>query len=321
MYKDIQVLQYDANWPKIFLAEATLIKKELKDNLFDIEHIGSTSIPGMVAKKDIDILCIVSNLSIAPNLELLGYRSKGEYNIPLRQYFSKNTDISKINLHVVEPGHGFIGLNLFFRNYLRKHEDAKTSYSQLKENLLSNPKSYEIAANQFTFYNLGKNSFIKSILAKAGWDGITMNLCTHTEEWAIIQHFRNKYFFIPQKIEDPYKWTFNHSNHKHLVLYLGSEIIGYVHLELLQDLKAAIRIMVIDEAKRNNNYGSHFLMLCESWLRKLGYKSLYAGSNISSLEFYKKNNYAEMLFNWSDDYRSDPENIQMGKILKTVNAK
>src|SRR4051812_13064440 len=103
---------------------------------------------------------------------------------------------------------------------------------------------------------------------------LLINNCSTDAEWASAKNFRQKYFFDPQNINDPYTWTFNHPQHKHFVLYQGTEIIGYAHIQLWSDARAAIRIIVIDEAKRNNNFGSQFLVLCESRLKTEGYKSI-----------------------------------------------
>jgi len=115
--------------------------------------------------------------------------------------------------------------------------------------------------------------------------------CKNQTEWDAARHFRQKYFFAPHNIEDPYTWTFNHPFHQHLVLYEGLEIIGYAHIQLWKDLRAAMRIIVVDEARRNNNFGSEFLHFCEERLKTQGYKTIHAESRRTSLAFYRKNGY------------------------------
>ena len=85
--KTIQVVAYDPNWPHVFEKEAGLIKQALGDNCLQVHHIGSTSVPGLAAKEDIDICVVVQHLQ--KNLE--NYTFKGEINIPLRYFFNKNT--------------------------------------------------------------------------------------------------------------------------------------------------------------------------------------------------------------------------------------
>ncbi|HJD60265.1 MAG TPA: GNAT family N-acetyltransferase [Rickettsia endosymbiont of Omalisus fontisbellaquei] len=139
--------------------------------------------------------------------------------------------------------------------------------------------------------------------------------CNDKAEWETARYFRQKYFFGPNNILDPYTWTLNHPEHIHLVLYQDIEIIGYAHIQLWPDKRAAMSIIVINELKRNNNCGSKFLELCEKLLKSKGYKTLYAESSPAALAFYKKNGYIEMPFNDPDGYESGEEDIAVGKIL------
>ncbi|MBA2628467.1 MAG: GNAT family N-acetyltransferase, partial [Rickettsiaceae bacterium] len=107
---------------------------------------------------------------------------------------------------------------------------------------------------------------------------------------------------------------FNHSEHVHLVLYQGTEIIGYAHIQFWSDHRAALRIIVIDEDKRNKNAGSKFLALSEKWLKSLGVKSIHAESRQASLVFYLKNGYTEMSFNDPEEHEPDPHDIPVAKV-------
>ncbi|MCC2646176.1 MAG: hypothetical protein K0R02_241 [Rickettsiaceae bacterium] len=144
---------------------------------------------------------------------------------------------------------------------------------------------------------------------------IQMHKCNNEKEWKAAKHFRDKYFFGPYGIEDPYTWTFNDSNHAHFVLYEGSNIIAYTHIQLWPAMRAAIRIMAVEEYKRNQNAGSKFLILIEQWLKTLGVKTIHAESRQTSLNFYLKNGYTEMPFNDPESHESDPHDIPVGKIL------
>ncbi|MCZ6902209.1 MAG: GNAT family N-acetyltransferase [Rickettsia endosymbiont of Ixodes persulcatus] len=91
--------------------------------------------------------------------------------------------------------------------------------------------------------------------------------------------------------------------------------MGYSHIQLWSDERVATRIIVIDELKRNNNFGSKFLELCEKWLKSKGYKTLHIESSPAVLGFYRKNGYIEMPFNDPDGYESSPDDTAIGKIL------
>lgn len=69
--------EYDPEWPALFEREARKIRKTLGQKAREIEHVGSTSVPGLCAKPVIDILPVVDNSadepSYAPDLEAIGY--------------------------------------------------------------------------------------------------------------------------------------------------------------------------------------------------------------------------------------------------------
>ena len=314
-YKSIEVVPYNSNWPQLFEAEADFIKQKLGDNFLEIHHVGSTSVPGLCAKPIIDIILVVRNSaeSIDP-LELIGFKFKGEMNIPFRSYFSKKTE-TPVHLHVYEPGSAEIELNLLFRNFLRSNSKACAEYTNLKNTLTEEQKKYKNAPPMFSHYTLGKNEFIRKILQEAGFDKLRLMHCTHYAEWEAAKAYRQKYFFDKVSIADPYTWTFDHPEHTHFVLYKGTQIIGYAHLQHWKNQRAAIRIIVIDEAFRNQKYGSYLLELCEKWLKLQGFKSLHVESSPQAYKFYCRYNYTEMPFNDPDSHESDPQDIEVGKIL------
>ncbi len=314
--KTIQVLPYDPNWPNVFESEAIGIKKALADNCIALHHVGSTAIPGLAAKPKIDIIMVVRDLFFNQSqLETIGYKYRGGFNIPLRKCFTIRTTNRNINLHIFEGNDPEIEANIVFRDHLRGSPDARDEYALLKYKLIAEDSNHEKNCFIYRGYTLGKHGFIQNILKKSGFNRIRFLLCTHTAEWDSARYFRDKYFFGPYGIDDPYTWTFNHSEHAHLVLYQGTEIIGYTHIQFWSDHRAAIRIIVIDEDRRNKNAGSKFLALSEKWLKSLGVKSIQAESRKSSLIFYLKNGYTEMPFNDPEDHESDPNDVPVGKIL------
>lgn len=315
MKKIIEVVPYDPNWPHIYEKEAALIGQALGVNCLEIHHIGSTSVPGLAAKPKIDMIAVVQDPLLARDqLQKIGIQYRGEYNIPLHYGFSKRGNID-LNLHVYEEFHPEIELNLCFRDYLRNHTNKRDDYARLKEELIQDESSFAKENSPFTNYTLRKGDFIREVLREAGFNRIRMLKCNDNTEWQAAKHFRNTYFFGPHGIEDPYTWTFNHEEHAHLVLYQGTEIIGYAHIQLWPDQRAAIRIIVTDENKRNQSFGSRFLELIERWLKSLGVKSIHAESRQSSLRFYLKNGYTEMPFNDPGGDECGPPDVPVGRLL------
>lgn len=316
MKKVIEVVSYDSHWPYLYEKEAETIKNALGNNLLEIHHIGSTSVPGLIAKPKIDMIAVVQDPLLAcDKLEKIGIQYRGEYNIPLHYGFSKRDGAIDINLHVYEKSHPEIELNLLFRDYLRTHPDKRDAYAHLKRELLKDEAASDKEHALFTNYTLRKGDFIRTVLKEAGFNRIRMLKCTDATEWAVAKRFRNTYFFDPQGIEDPYTWTFDHQEHAHLVLYQGVDIIGYAHIQFWPDNRAAIRIIVIDETKRDQTMGSQFLALIHTWLKRLGVKSIHVESRQRSLGFYLKNGYIKMPFHDPEGHNTDPNDIAIGKIL------
>jgi GNAT superfamily N-acetyltransferase len=216
---------------------------------------------------------------------------------------------------VYEEGNPEIEVNLLFRDYLRNHPESRDEYAALKLELVQQDSSHQIIQGPFKGYNLGKDAFIKKVLDKAGFNGLCMRLCTHYDEWEAVRNFRQKYFFDKVPVADPYTWTFDHKDHLHLVLYQGTKIVGYAHIQLWSDQRAALRIIVIDEQLRGQGLGSHFLQLCERWIKEKDFKALQTQASPDAYPFYCKYGYKEMPFNDPDGYEGDPRDIELGKIL------
>ena len=146
-------------------------------------------------------------------------------------------------------------------------------------------------------------------------EGIHLVKCSRENEWDFAKKLRLKYFFEPLSMKDPYAWTFNHKEHAHFILYRGDTMLGYAHIQLWPDHRAALRIIVIDEDYRNHGLGSQFLNLCEQWSKNQGIKSLHDEARPSSIKFYRKNGYIEMPFNDPSGEPPSLYDLAMGKIL------
>lgn len=310
----IRVVPYDTEWPHVFETEAKLIKHALGDNCVEVHHIGSTAVPELHAKPIIDILPIVKDIlqvdRVVPAMEKLGYEAKGEYGIPFRRYFQKTRNNRTHNVHIFEQGNPEIDRHLKFRDWMRTHDNDRELYGKLKQELaLKYP-------HDINNYCLGKDAFIADIDRKTGFDGLRIVSALTDREWKAVRHLRQKYFFDRVPVDDPYTWTFNNPQHVHFVLYKGTNIIGYAHIQIWPENRAALRIIVIDEIYRNKGYGSEFLKLCERWLSHQKIRKLLVQSSSEAYQFYCHNNYIEMPFNDPDGYESDPRDIEVGKNLK-----
>ena len=165
----IVVSNYDPNWPTLFEQERTRIKNALGSFALAIEHVGSTSVPGLPSKPIIDLLVGVVSLEeararcIGP-IEAIGYNYMPEYAswLPRELFFRKGPPGPWTHhVHVMEPSYSRWEALLVFRDYLRAHPEAARAYADIKRALAASSKD-NIAA-----YRNGKNIFVEETTAKA----------------------------------------------------------------------------------------------------------------------------------------------------------
>jgi GrpB-like predicted nucleotidyltransferase (UPF0157 family) len=163
----VHVAPYDPSWPTEFTAEAECVRAALAGVAVAVHHIGSTAIPGIFAKPIIDILLEVDDIqtldAFSSALAELGYEAKGEFGIPGRRYFRKESTegVRTHQIHAFEKGSAASERHLAFRDYMIAQPAIAHSYSLLKQHLAtSHPDDIEA-------YMDGKDSFIKENEEKA----------------------------------------------------------------------------------------------------------------------------------------------------------
>src|SRR3989440_4178692 len=163
----IQIDEYDPEWPRLFEREAKRIRATLGYQVLLLEHVGSTSVPGLAAKPRIDLLLVVANTadepSYVPALEAAGYvltiREPDWYEH--RMFKGPDTDI---NLHVFSSDCGEIDRMLLFRDWLRSNSSDRRLYERTKRELARLDWKY------MQNYADAKTSVVEEILARAQGD-------------------------------------------------------------------------------------------------------------------------------------------------------
>ena len=160
----IVLADYDPSWPELFEREARRIRVALGDGVLRLEHVGSTSVPGLAAKPRVDILLVVRDSSdepaYAPALESAGYVLRiREPNWYEHRVF-KGPDMD-LNLHVFSPGCIEIDRMVGFRDWLRTHAEDRALYERTKRDLAS--RSWKYVQN----YADAKTEVVEQILARA----------------------------------------------------------------------------------------------------------------------------------------------------------
>jgi GrpB-like predicted nucleotidyltransferase (UPF0157 family) len=160
----VEIVAYQKDWPRLYEQEKQRILAAIGEHVLEVQHVGSTSIPGMPAKPIIDIGIAVHNFEeaqvcISP-MHALGYQYKGEFGIPRRHYFVKGEPRTHQVHMVEEDSRDWQGM-LLFRDFLRAHPDAARDYADLKRRLAS---EYRTDRERYTNE---KGPFIQKVLKQA----------------------------------------------------------------------------------------------------------------------------------------------------------
>jgi GrpB-like predicted nucleotidyltransferase (UPF0157 family) len=147
----VRVVPYDERWPGDFQCHAAAIREALGESVLRIDHVGSTSVPGLAAKNVIDIQATVESLTPGPlndSLTRLGYECaapNGRDHLPpgassreadwRKMFFLLALPELRVHLHLRVAGAANQRYALLFRDYLRAHPAVAAAYASLKTKL------------------------------------------------------------------------------------------------------------------------------------------------------------------------------------------
>ncbi len=166
--EEVAISSYDSGWPESFRLEKEHLRACLPEDLIvQVEHFGSTAVPGLAAKPVVGILVEVTDLEetkvrIAPILEAQGYDyfwrpAHGDDGPPWYAWFIKrdsHTGLRTHHVHMVEDHLAGHWDRLLFRDYLIDHPQVAKNYAALKIDLASASTHDRVA------YTQGKTGFI-----------------------------------------------------------------------------------------------------------------------------------------------------------------
>jgi GrpB-like predicted nucleotidyltransferase (UPF0157 family) len=159
----VRLTPYQPDWERAFLEQLARLYETLGNAVLDVQHIGSTAVPGLSAKPVLDIGVAGRDFdeafALVHPLEALGYTYRGEYGVARRHYFRQGTPTTH-HLHVLEHA------SLEWRNHLRfrdicAYPEAAAAYEALKLQLAGRfPEDREA-------YTAANTTFIRAILNRA----------------------------------------------------------------------------------------------------------------------------------------------------------
>ena len=160
----IALAEYDPEWPRLYEREADRIRGALGDKAVRIEHVGSTSVPGLAAKPLIDVVLAVADSSdesaYVPELEAAGYVLRIREPDWNEHRLFKGPD-TNVNVHTFSEGCAEIERMTSFRDWLRTHDDDRELYLSAKR---------ELAAQRWKHVNNyadAKSAVVEEIIARA----------------------------------------------------------------------------------------------------------------------------------------------------------
>ena len=159
----VALADYDPAWPQMFEAERRRLMEALPGMFIEVDHIGSTAVPGMRSKPLIDMLAGVATMedafAINGLIDRIGYTTSPELNATLktRQWFMRQSRGQRTHhLHVVVHGSRDWRIRVQFRDRLRNEPELRHRYEALKADLAKR------FANDRDSYTEGKSTFINA---------------------------------------------------------------------------------------------------------------------------------------------------------------
>ncbi len=162
--RTIQLVDHDPVWGRLGIEACHLIKDACAGLIADVQHVGSTAVPGLPAKPVLDLAAAVATPGVIPRLSeqlsAMGYISQGDGGDAGGRLFAMESepDIRIINLHVVEIGSAQWNDYLRFREILRQDFKMRQRYADLKLRLC---RRFPVDRDAYT---AAKRAFIREIL-------------------------------------------------------------------------------------------------------------------------------------------------------------
>jgi GrpB-like predicted nucleotidyltransferase (UPF0157 family) len=160
----IQLADYDPDWPRLYEHEAARIRGALGPKALRIEHVGSTSVPGLAAKPLVDMVLVVANTrdedAYVPPLEAAGYVLSIREPDWFEHRLFKGPD-TNVNVHTFSEGCDEVDRMVAFRDWLRTHDDDRDLYLAAKRELAG--REWKYVQN----YADAKSAVVREILTRA----------------------------------------------------------------------------------------------------------------------------------------------------------
>ncbi|QWF84620.1 GrpB family protein [Amycolatopsis sp. CA-230715] len=158
----VVIVDYDDGWPNLFERLRRPLATALGPLASRIEHVGSTSVPGLAAKPIIDMVIVLDSAGdldeAAARIRPLGYERRGDLGVPGREAFSRPGDLPAHHLYASAADGEQLARQLAFRDALRASPETARAYAALKRELAQRFRTDRVG------YTDAKTSFIEYVL-------------------------------------------------------------------------------------------------------------------------------------------------------------
>ena len=173
-HRQYTIAEFSPEWKERFLKTKELLTPLFGDNLVEIAHIGSTSVEGMWAKPQVDILVVVKNLNavqeVYNSLITAGCTVHGRgYVAADDEYISIDNSYGErqVSIHTLGEGNPKIEEYKVFRDYLKEHSEERNQYIRTKKEL------FLLHERDYPAYYQGKKTLVEELLRRASiWSKI-----------------------------------------------------------------------------------------------------------------------------------------------------
>ncbi len=162
----VEVVASSPRWAELFTEVAGVLRDALADIASaQVEHVGSTAVPGLAAKPVLDIDVIVERTDVAAAvaaLQRVGYVHRGDLGVTGREAFEAPDASPRRNVYVCESGTANVRNHLAVREVLRSRDDLRDAYASVKRALAADPEM------DIDTYLAGKSAVLQQVLAASG---------------------------------------------------------------------------------------------------------------------------------------------------------
>ena len=274
----IVIVAPDPRWPVWFGEESLPVRDALGKSLHGLEHIGSTSVPGLGGKPTVDMLAGVAGRNEAtaalPVLASIGYTDVTPQPEDPDWYYCIGKDgggTRRFHLHLARHASGFWQRHVAFRDFLRAHAATADEYFELKQSLAARCRDERMK------YNAAKTGFIRWVETQAA--GVRIARMTESDIVAIAGVFE-RWHKTTRQYEEYYAEQ-QQGKRDVFVATLDGKVVGYVTLLTLsryaplreQGVPEISDLNVINEHQRRG-IGSALVYAAERLARQRGYAAV-----------------------------------------------